>query len=226
MGIEAVIFDMDGLLIDSEPLWKEAEIAVFATVGIELTVEMCHATEGFRLDEAVAYWYQQYPWQGKSLQTVEQEVMETVSALIRQRGKAMPGVYGVLDRLQQQGLKLGLASSSVMQLIETVVDQLRIRHYFEVLWSAEYEQHGKPHPAVFLTAAQKLGVDPAKVLVFEDSYNGLLAAKNAGMVAVAVPDPLQAHLPKFDIADLKLPTLEAFTDERLAAYVKSGPAIS
>lgn len=225
MGIEAVIFDMDGLLIDSEPLWKEAEIAVFATVGIELTVEMCHATEGFRLDEAVAYWHQQYPWQGKSLKQVEQEVMQTLTTLLRQRGKAMPGVYEVLERLKSRGIKMGLASSSVMSLIETVVDQLQIRPYFQVLWSAEYEEHGKPHPAVFLTTAQKMGVDPARVLVFEDSYNGVLAAKRAGMVAVAVPDPSQAHLPKFDIADLKLPSLQAFTDGLLTTFTQGSAAI-
>ncbi|MDH3603218.1 MAG: hexitol phosphatase HxpB, partial [Candidatus Tectomicrobia bacterium] len=208
--MKAVIFDMDGLLIDSEPLWHEVEKEVFGALGIALTDAMCEETTGLRTDEVVAYWYEKQPWQGgsvKSLEDVAHEILIRMQELIHAHGVALQGVYDVLQLLQHRQLTLGIASSSPPALIDAVVDKLRIRHYFQVLCSAIDEEFGKPHPAVYLTAAKRLGLSSRDCLVFEDSINGIRAAKAAGMVTVAVPAVHQYADERFDEAHFKLRSL-------------------
>lgn len=186
--IKAVIFDMDGLLINSEPFWQAAEIEIFETVGISLTVPMCHQTMGLRIDEVVKYWYDQYTWKTPSLKAIEEQIIDRVIQKIQTHGQAMKGVYKLLDFFYKNDYPLALASSSYYRIIYTVLEKLKIRSYFEVIYSAESEIYGKPHPGIFITAAQKLGVSPLDCLVFEDSFNGVLAAKAARMMVVAVPE--------------------------------------
>ncbi len=182
----AFIFDMDGLLIDSEPLWRRAEISVLATVGVQLTDEMCKETMGSRLDEMVAYWYARFPWTGKSQPEIAREILTRVTTLIMAEGEAMPGVQEILDRLLAQGMPLGLASSSPPELIEAVLTRLKIQSAFSVVCSAVDEALGKPDPGVYLTAARQLGVDPVLCVALEDSLAGVASAAGAGMMVVAV----------------------------------------
>jgi sugar-phosphatase len=107
-------------------------------------------------------------------------------------------------------------------LIDAVVDKFGIRNYFEILQSAESERYGKPHPGVFLTAAERLGVEPTACLVFEDSLAGLIAGKAARMKVVAVPAPHDVGQPGFAIADLKLRSLRQFGAEELARLQSDG----
>jgi mannitol-1-/sugar-/sorbitol-6-/2-deoxyglucose-6-phosphatase len=120
----------------------------------------------------------------------------------------MPGVIPLLQALAQTDLKLAIASSSSMSLIQAVVQKLRIETYFDVLWSAEYESFGKPHPTIFLSTAHKLAISPNDCWVIEDSINGVIAAKAARMKCLAVPDLSQLHDPRFAIADKVIPSLE------------------
>ena len=92
MKIKAVIFDMDGVLINSEPLWRQAEIETFAKVGLSFTDEMCMQTMGMRTSEVIAYWYKITPWTGKTRKEVEHELMQRVTQLIIDEGDAMKGV--------------------------------------------------------------------------------------------------------------------------------------
>jgi sugar-phosphatase len=194
--MKAAIFDMDGLLIDSEPLWRLAEKEVFA-------------------DEVVAHWYKLRPWHGKSLEDVERELIERMKELTEMHGVALEGVYDILDILQGRGFKLALASSSPHVLIGTVVNKLYIRQYFEVLCSAIDEKFGKPHPAIYLTTAERLGVHPSDCVVFEDSVTGIRSAKAAGMMAIAVPAMNQYGDRRFAEADLKFKSLSDFSLEML-----------
>jgi sugar-phosphatase len=218
--IKAVIFDMDGLLIDSEPLWQEAEINVFSTVGVHLTREMCMQTMGYKISEVVPYWYNKLPWTGKSFDQMESEIFEEAIRLIIEKGEQMPGVNYILDFVKERKLKIGLASTSPIRIIHTVLDKLSIRDYFEMLHSAEFEEYGKPHPAVFINGAKKMGVEPHSCFVFEDSFNGLIAAKAARMKTIVIPDKHYHHLSKFDIADFKLNSLLEFNDSHLEVLNK------
>jgi mannitol-1-/sugar-/sorbitol-6-/2-deoxyglucose-6-phosphatase len=213
--IKAVIFDMDGLLIDSEPFWQEAEINIFSTVGLHLTREMCMQTMGYKISEVIPYWYNRKPWSGKSFEQLESEIFEEAIRLIVEKGEPMPGVKYILDFFKERKLKIGLASTSPMRIINTVLSKLSITHYFEMLNSAEYEEYGKPHPAVFINGAKKLDIETHSCLVFEDSFNGLIAAKAARMKTISIPDKYYFNQAKFDIADFKLNSLLEFNDSHL-----------
>ena len=210
MSIEAIIFDMDGLLIDSEPFWKQAELEVFVPLGVPLTASMCQHTMGFRIEEVVAYWYERYPWGELNVISVVEDILGRVSRLVSESGTAMPGVYETLTFFSEEPVKLGLASSSWMRLIEQVLERLELRSFFEVVHSAEFEKRGKPDPDIFLTAARLLEVSPEACLVFEDSLAGVQAARGAGMKCVCVPDPLVSKERVLEIADVVIPSLERF----------------
>ncbi|MFQ6021434.1 MAG: hexitol phosphatase HxpB [Acidiferrobacterales bacterium] len=208
--MKAAIFDMDGVLIDSEPFWRRAEKEVFGQVGVRLSDEMCEQTMGYRIDDVVAHWYQRQPWQGKSLRQVEAEITSKVVALIRGHGLPMDGVYEILHILKENDFRLGLASSSSMMLIDATVEKLRIRAVFDAVCTATEERAGKPDPAVYLTAANRLGVESKECIVFEDSISGVRAAKAADMWTVAIPPPNLWEDHRFDAADLKLRSLQHF----------------
>lgn len=208
--MKAAIFDMDGLLINSEPLWQQAELDIFQKVGVPLTREMCLDTMGLRIDEVVTHWHSRYPWETQTLKSVEQEVVQAVIDLILESGHAMEGVYDILEFLKSKGFKLALASSSHFRLIEAVVTKLKIKEYFSVIHSAEIEEFGKPHPGIFITTARKMNVAPVECMAFEDSFNGLLACRSARMISIAVPDEHHFHQTRFDIAHLKLKSLKNF----------------
>jgi sugar-phosphatase len=213
--VKAVIFDMDGVLIDSEPLWQEAEIEVFATIGVELDGPMCAQTTGLRIDEAVAHWFDRRPWSGPTVGDVATRVVERVSELIAERGAPLPGLTPLVDLLAGRGVPLAVASSSPLELIETVVTHLGYEDLFSVVHSAISEPLGKPHPGVYLTAASLLGVHPTECLALEDSVNGVLAAKSARMRCVAVPAPADRTDRRFAIADAVVDSLAAVDAELL-----------
>ena len=202
------IFDLDGLLIDSEPLWRLAEIEVFGALGVPLTEAMCEQTMGLRVDEVVAYWYHRHPWPDADLGQTAARVMDRVRELIEQRGEALPGVEQTLDALRSSGWRLGLASSSSPELIDAAIRRLGLVGTFEVLCSAVDEERGKPDPAVYLTAARRMSVDPDSCVAFEDSIAGVEAALAAGMRVVSVPPPGRLEDSAYSRAHWKLKTLE------------------
>lgn len=211
--IKAIIFDMDGLLVDSEPYWKIAEKICFGKLGLTLTDDLLRQVMGFRLNEVVEHWYNYQPWGEKNFEAVEADVLETVKQLIADNANALPGVVDTLKLCKANGYKIALASSSAMSLINVVVDKLNIRQYFDLLVSAENEPYGKPHPSVFLTTANQLNVLPTECLVFEDSVNGMVAAKAARMKCIVVPEAEKQHEPYWHLANQKLKTLEDFRKE-------------
>ncbi len=201
---------MDGLLADTEPLWQEAEIAVFGKIGITLTHQMCRQIMGQRLDEVVRHWVNLFERNDINLKTTEHNIIEELLRLIDLRATLLPGVLEAFDLAEKEKIPFALASSSALRIIEHLLKKLGIRHRFKIVCSAEFEPFGKPHPAIFLTTAQKLGVEPQDCLVFEDSLNGVIAAKAARMTVVAIPEPGNFQNPKFAIADLVLPSLKAW----------------
>jgi sugar-phosphatase len=184
----AVIFDMDGVLIDSEPLWKIAMEEVFHTIGSKLTKQDFQKTVGLRLDEVVVYWHAQEGWRDVTPHEVETKIVLRMVDLIKENAAPLPGVVETLRFLNEKHVKVGLATSSYEILISTVLQALEIQPYFEACVSAEHEEFGKPHPAVYLTAALQLGVPPTQCLVVEDSFNGVLSGKAARMKVACIPE--------------------------------------
>jgi sugar-phosphatase len=213
--LTTVIFDMDGLLIDSEPLWRESMKEVFATVGVEISVEQAAFTTGLRTPEVVEYWHNVFKWNGKSKEQVTAEILDDVIARITKNGKAMEGLGYILDFFLKRDFKTGLASSSPMRLIDAVVDYLGLQKTFHAISSAEFESHGKPHPAVYLACAAKLKSHPLECIAFEDSITGMVAAKAARMKTVVIPEEGKKTDLRFSLADIKLDSLLEFNDEVL-----------
>ena len=210
---------MDGLLLDSEPYWKEAEIEVFTGLGVPLTGEMCDSTVGKRIEEVVSHWNNLYPWdtnkKDSSFEKVSEDVIGKVVKLIKEKGTPLEGVDYIIKFFKDRKIKTAIASSSAMEIIEAVLQKFGIKEEFDAIHSAENEQYGKPHPAVYLNTAKQLGILTKNCLAFEDSYNGLLAAKDAGMKTVAVPEKRMSNDARFDLADLKLVSLAEFRTQNL-----------
>ena len=198
--IEAIIFDMDGIIIDSEPLWKKAIINVMKQVGFNFTIDMCDRTKGMRVDEVIKYWKTELNADFDS-NKLSKDIVEEVIYLIKKEGEAIEGLEKVLKKAKSNNLKIALASSSPSLIINVVLKKLNIIDYFDVVQSAEKEDFGKPHPGVFITTAKKLNVSPVKCLVIEDSLNGVIAGKSAKMKVVAMPEKEEKQLNKFVIAD-------------------------
>ncbi|MBI5611422.1 MAG: hexitol phosphatase HxpB, partial [Deltaproteobacteria bacterium] len=215
----AALFDLDGLLIDSEPLWQQAEVAVFGRLGVPLTRQDCASTMGWRIDAVVAHWHRRHGWSGPSVAEVVEQIVAEVVRLVSTQGQALPGVLRALQVCKDAGLRLAVASSSRQVIIQAAVDALGIADHFELLQSAQAEPYGKPHPGVFLQAAARLGVDPHHCIVFEDSPPGILAAEAAGMVCIAVPSAHAVEPHTLAIADLVLPELGALRRHHLQALM-------
>lgn len=188
MPLAAAIFDMDGLLVDSEPVWRAVEVEIFGRLGVPVTPERCVETKGMFLGEAVAYWYARHPWPEPSPGEVAREIVDAMAIRLAMGVARKPGVAHALSFCRRRGVRLALASSSPRRVIDAVVEGAGLSGSFAVVHSAEDEAAGKPDPAVFLTTARLLGVAPTACVVFEDSPAGVRAAKAAGMACVAVPE--------------------------------------
>lgn len=211
-NFDAVIFDMDGVLTDSEPLWKIAMEEVFHAVGCLLTREDFQKTVGLRIDEVCEYWYGQAAWTVATPKEVENRIMLRMVELIKENGEPLPGVLETTAYLQEQGMKIGLATSSYTVLIDAVLETLGIRDRFDQVHSAENEDFGKPHPAVYLSTAKQLMVDPTRCLVIEDSLNGVISGKAAKMKVVCIPEKTHHPEPKLMVADFMFDDMLLFLD--------------
>lgn len=210
--VAAAIFDMDGLLIDSEPLWEQAELDIFSTLDIDLSRrEELPDTLGLRIDQVVRMWYETLPWSGPTQQEVTKRVIDRALSLVEETRPLLPGVEHALQLCQRSGLKIGLASASPLFMLERVLEMFNIRNYFEILASAESLPYSKPHPQVYLDAAARLGVDPLNCVTLEDSFNGMIATKAARMRSIVVPDVEYAADPRWALADVKLTSLTELT---------------
>jgi sugar-phosphatase len=199
---------MDGLLIDSEVLWYEAEIEILGALGVPLAVEGCRTTKGMFVHEVTEHWFARYPWSGPDPAEVAVTLVDRVTELICTKGQLKPGALHAVDLCAGLGLSLAVASSSEYRLIDAALSHFGLRERFGVIHSAEDEEYGKPHPAVFLTAARRMAVPPKQCVVWEDAPAGVVAAKAGSMACIAVPEFGDAHHPAFGLADLVVDSLE------------------
>jgi sugar-phosphatase len=212
MQLDTVIFDMDGLLIDSEPLWNEAANEIFSQYQIQLTPKQHAITMGMRTKEFVDWWFGQYNVSLSHAPKASNDILQTVIQKILTKGRPMPGLEHIFNFFISRHFKIGLASSSDMQLIDVVVDRLGIRNHLHAICSASTLPYGKPHPQVYLDCATAMQSHPGACICFEDSFNGMIAAKAARMKCVVVPSHEDSKQPRFNAADLRISSLQNFND--------------
>ena len=205
---------MDGLLIDSEPLWHQAEGEILGDLGVPLERNATRATKGMFVAEVVDYWHERFPWDIPSQQVVTAQILDRVGELVTEVGQPLPGARATVDAMAERG-PIALASSTPHRLIEVILDHLGLRDAFGIICSAEDEAYGKPHPAVFLTAADRLRIAPTRCVVFEDAPAGILAAKAARMACVAVPEASERDRPEVALADIVVDSLVDLDINRL-----------
>ena len=185
--IKAFIFDMDGVIVDSEPLHFEVNRRIMRDFGLEFSDEFFHAYVGITNEQMWADLIERY-----SLNTTIEELQKEDFLLKKEVFRDLQPIKGIpelLANLKKDGIAIGLASSSEKAFIEMVLEELGIRGYFQAVVSGEEVERSKPEPEIFLRAAELLNVDPADCLVLEDSRHGVEAAKRAGMKCIGYQNP-------------------------------------
>lgn len=212
MNLNTAIFDMDGLLIDSEPLWNDAADEVFQRYGFRLTAAHHITTTGMRTKEVIEWWFRQFNIPPEHADAAEEAIIQLVVSKVAAKGKAMQGLGHIFNFFISRNFKIGLATSSPKPLIDVVVDKLGIGKYLQAIASASALPYGKPHPQVYLNCAEQLNSSPLECICFEDSFTGMIAAKAARMKCVVVPARHEIQHIKFNAADLKLSSLQNFNE--------------
>ncbi len=193
---EAIIFDMDGLLVDSEVIWEEAEMALMSSRGHQFGPEDRSEIVGLRVDEFLDHLRVQYQMP-ETLEVLIEELNNRMLALIPIKVTPHPGAEELLDYVVRNQILRAIASNSPMSIIDQTVSAQGWNDIFQVRCSGDDEAQGKPAPDVYLTAARRLGVDPSRCLALEDSVNGARAVVAAGMTCFAVPDRSHSDASKF-----------------------------
>jgi HAD superfamily hydrolase (TIGR01509 family) len=185
--VAAVIFDMDGLLVDSEPVWDKARSMMARAAGKSWNSDDHKAVMGVSTQEWVDYMIRRLDLT-MAPQAVEAQIIAQMVALYERK---IPFFKGAIEAvaLAAEAFPTGLASGSPRQLIDTVTRHPALAEKFKAIFSADQVGRGKPAPDVYLAAAAAMGVAPHDCVCLEDSGNGILAGKNAGMRVIAVPDP-------------------------------------
>lgn len=216
--LKAVIFDMDGVLIDSEPLHCLIERDIFKKLGLDVSPEIHRtylgtATDFMYLDLIARFGLSQSI---EDLLTFDElfrcEYFCSLPSLVLN-----PGVSAILNELRNAGIKLGVATSSSPAIATILLERSEIKSYFEVVMTTSEAGKSKPEPLVYLAAAHKLGVAPTECLVFEDSPNGLLAAKRAGMTCIVLQTE-SASAEELVLADYSIGSFEEVSLDQLKGY--------
>jgi sugar-phosphatase len=185
--IKAVIFDMDGLLIDSEPFWHNAHKSVLRQFGHTVSERQLRDVAGKKTIDITRHWCALYGITEQTPEKMASQIFDMVILDVQREGTLLPGAEVLIKVLKNENVIMGIASSSPMEIIDAVVEKFKIAPYMDAIHSATDENRGKPFPDVFIAAARSLNVEPKECLVFEDSLNGVKAAKAAGMKCIAVP---------------------------------------
>lgn len=195
-GIEAIIFDIDGTLMDSMRVWTDIDDIFLEKYCLEEPEGFHEGMEGKSYSETAQYFLDLFPTLPHTREELEQEWHEMAYEFYAKKLTLKPGAYEFIKEMHEKGIKLGIATSNSRDLAEAGLSNNGVFEYMDSFWTACEAKAGKPNPAVYLCVARELGVEPSNCLVFEDVPMGILAGKNAGMKVCAVDDAFSASQEK------------------------------
>ena len=201
--IKAVIFDMDGVLVDTEKYHEMAYKAVVRKFGVNLTEKEIIMFKGVTALENIQYIFKKYEIKKDAAKYAL--LKDKVYRSYLKNLKALPGVSDLLKKMKKQKIKLALASSGSRLNVEYILRKIKAKKYFDVIINGEQVKKGKPNPEIFLKAAKKLKVKPKECVVVEDAVNGVKAAKRAGMFCIGIATTFSKN--KLKEADLIINSL-------------------
>jgi HAD superfamily hydrolase (TIGR01509 family) len=216
--LQAVIFDMDGLMVDSEPTQLLTTNAALASTGVHITEEEWRGMIGRRGVEILEDLKARYGFEAEVADLLRVKTVAYREAINREV-VPMPGLFQAIERCKQAQLQIAVASSSVLEDIRIVVRNLGLDGVFDALVSGEHVKHGKPAPDIFVEAARVLGVEVSRCVALEDTAHGVIAAREAWMLCVAVPNDFTAGQ-DFSRASAVLGSLAEFDPAHIEALMK------
>ncbi len=184
---EAVLFDLDGTLVDSMWIWKSIDVDYLAKFGYEYVEGLQQKIEGMSFYETALYFKENFEIKDEPEDMIAEWNSMAVDKYLHEV-PLKPGAGEFLDELKARGVKVGIGTSNTPELVEAVLSSLGIKDIIDTIVTGHEVEHGKPSPDIYLEAAKRLDVEPEKCLVFEDIVPGIQAARNAGMRSVAVDD--------------------------------------
>ncbi len=209
--IKAVIFDMDGVMIDSEPLWEKTERTLLARRNIDYSPEYRDLIVGLNQKDSGKLLRETFSLD-ETVDEIISERVEILTAIYEEELEVAPGLTPLLDELRMREYLLAVASSSPLRVINFVLDMFSLHGYFDAVVSGECTEYGKPHPDIYLHTAERLGVKPSECVAVEDSINGVRSATGAGMYCIAIPDKRLSR-EAFEGADLILESIDELKPE-------------
>ena len=210
--IKAVIFDMDGVLIDSENFWQQTERELFGELGVGLTDELLLQTRGLRTEEMVRHWTGLFGINSVSREELMNRYDSRMVETMRTRVPLMEGAEEAIQFFKEKKLSVALATCSTQEIIDAAMEKHGLLKHFNLVVSAANQMPGKPHPEIYLRTAEGLGVDPVFCLAVEDSFFGVISARAARMKVLAMPDPKEYGQARFAAADMKISSLTEIND--------------
>ena len=214
--IKAVIFDMDGVMIDSEPLWEKTERILLARRDIEYSPTYRDQIVGLNQNDSGRLLINTFELE-ETVEDIISERVEILTAIYEEELEVVLDLIPLLDNLRDSKFKLAVASSSPLRVINFVLDMFSLQEYFPVVVSGECTENGKPHPDIYLHTAKRLEVEPSECVAIEDSINGVKSAKAAGMYCIAIPDKRLSQM-EFQNADIIVPNLNRISPDLINSF--------
>lgn len=209
-GIDAVIFDLDGTLVDSMWIWKQIDIDYLEKRGFSLPEDLQREIEGMSFTETAEYFKERFQL-NEDIEEIKTEWLQMAGDFYLNKIPLKKGAKDLLMKLQQDNIKIGIGTSNAKDLAQTVIEKHNLLPFFHSIRTSCEVAKGKPHPDIFLKVAEDLNVKPEACLVFEDTYAGVLAAKRAGMKVIAIAD--ETSLPyKEEIISLADKYIDSFEE--------------
>lgn len=214
------LFDMDGLILDTEPLWGVAMQNVCDHYQLPLDSKIFRYTTGLRIDEVTAFWKKHLNWPTDlNSDTLANEIVDEIILLAIKQAKVLPGILPLLKTMKENAIPTAVVTSSPNRMLHKLMQHFQLEDYFNAFFSAQDVTYGKPHPDVYIKALHHFHSSPYDAIAFEDSVNGMIAARSAKIQTVVVPEPAKFNDKAFGLAEIKVRSMEEISLAQLKALI-------